>query len=274
MCRIIPLTTAEIHLWLTFCDEITGEHQYSAYQELLNTAEKQQEQRFYFVRDRRRYLTTRALVRTVLSRYLSIHPKEWIFSTNAYGRPNIVNLPAQDACLSFNVSHTQGLIVLGVTKRRALGVDVENLCARGASREMAVRYFAPQEVAVLNAVPPHEQQYRFYEYWTFKEAYLKARGMGFSLPLDKVSFHYPNNDAVEMEIDPELADDSARWQFWQFRPAPEYLVAVCAERVGAHAPSLRLRKIVPMMSDQTIALKFLRTSGLDNSIRSRTPRLQ
>src|SRR3989440_6927232 len=121
----IPLTPGEIHIWLTFYDEVSDERLHSAYRELLSDAEKKQEPRFYFARDRRRYLVTRALVRTVLSRYVSIHPREWIFSTNAYGRPEIVNAQVRDGSLSFNISHTHSLIVLGVTRNRALGVDVE-----------------------------------------------------------------------------------------------------------------------------------------------------
>jgi 4'-phosphopantetheinyl transferase len=259
--RTIPLAPAEIHLWLAFYDEITGERLHAAYRELLNDAEKEQELRFYFARDQRRYLVTRALVRTVLSRYVSIPPKEWAFSTNAYGRPEIVNPQARDACLSFNISHTHSLIVMGVSKRRALGVDVENVRAREAAIDVADRYFAPQEVAVLNAAPQDQRQYRFFEYWTFKESYIKARGMGLSLPLDKFSFHYPDDHAVEIAIHPELADDSVRWQFWQFRPTPEYLVAICAERVGAQSPSPVVRQAVPMLSEEEFAPEFLRVSA-------------
>jgi 4'-phosphopantetheinyl transferase len=262
MNRTIPLPPAEIHLWLAFYDEITEEHLHSAYRELLSAAEKEQEQRFYFAKDRRRYLITRALVRTVLSRYLSIHPKEWIFSTNAYGRPDIANRQARDACLVFNISHTHSLIVLGVTKRRALGVDVENFRAREVSIDIADRYFAPQEVAVLTAAPPHQQQYRFFEYWTFKEAYIKARGMGLSLPLEKFSFFYPDDRAVQIAIQPELDDDSVRWQFWQFRPTSEYMVAICAERVGAQSARLIVRQAIPMLSEKQIAFEFLRVSEL------------
>jgi 4'-phosphopantetheinyl transferase len=258
--RIIPLTPGEIHLWLAFYDEISQEHLLSAYRELLNATEKEQELRFYFASDRRRYLITRALLRTVLSRYISIHPKEWIFSTNAYGRPEIVNAQATDAGLSFNISHTHSLIVLGLTRERALGVDVERVDGREVSIDIADRFFAPQEVAVLSAAPPHQQQYRFFEYWTFKEAYIKARGMGLSLPLDKFSFHYPNDRAVEIAIHPALGDESARWQFWQFRPTPEYLVAICAERVGAQSPTLIVRQAIPMQSEKRLALEFLRVS--------------
>ena len=260
MNATIPLTPAEIHLWLAFYDEITDERLLSDYRALLNSAEKEQQSRFYFAKDRLRYLVTRALVRTVLSRYASINPREWVFAKNAYGCPEIANAQAREACLSFNISHTDSLIVLGVTKRRALGVDVENFRAREVSIDIAGRFFAPTEVAALNNVPPQQQQYRFFEYWTFKESYIKARGMGLSLPLDKFSFRYRHDRAVEIAIDPELADDAARWQFWQFQPRSEYLAAICAERVGDQPTKLIVRQTVPMLSEKSFTPEFLRVS--------------
>jgi len=260
---LIVLTPAEIHVWLAFYDEINDDSLLASYRKLLSAAEKEQETRFYFARDRRRYLVTRALVRTVLSRYASIQPSEWMFSMNAYGCPAAVNAQAND--LSFNISHTHSLIVLGVTRSRALGVDVENFRAREVSIDLMDRYFAPQEVEVLTAAPPHEQQYRFFEYWTFKEAYIKARGMGLSLPLDKFSFQYADDRAVEIAIHPELADDAARWQFWQFQPKPEYLVAICAERAGARSPRLIVRRAVPLRSEQPFVVEFLRVSPQQES---------
>ena len=257
---ILALTDAEIHVWLAFYDAIADEGLHAAYRALLDGAEREQERRFHFARDRHRYLVTRALVRTVLSRYVALDPKEWIFSANAHGRPEIVNREARDQSLSFNLSHTHSLIVLAVSKRRALGVDVENVHARRASIDVADRYFARQEVAALRAVPPDQQQVRFFEYWTFKESYIKARGMGLSLPLRKFSFHYSGDHAVEIAIDPELADDAARWQFWQFRPASDYVVAICAERLGAQSPRIIVRHTVPMLSEQEIVPRFLRVS--------------
>jgi 4'-phosphopantetheinyl transferase len=254
------LPPAEIHLWLAFYDEITDERLLSDYRSLLNSAEKEQQVRFYFAKDRLRYLVTRALVRTVMSRYVPIDPRDWVFSTNAYGCPEIANAQGREAFLSFNISHTESLIVLGVTTHRALGVDVENFRAREVSIEIADRYFAPAEVAALNNVPPQQQQYRFFEYWTFKESYIKARRMGLSLPLDKFSFHYPHDRALEIAIDAELADDAARWQFWQFQPRPEYLVAICAERIPDQPPRLVVHQTVPMSSEKSVSPEFLRVS--------------
>jgi len=88
--------------------------------------------------------------------------------------------------------------------------------------------------------------------------------MGLSLPLEKFSFHYPDDHAVDISIHPELADDSARWQFWQFQPTAEYLVAICAERVSAQSPKLIVRQIVPMRSEQILTPTFLRTSHHDS----------
>jgi len=255
----MELAPGEIHLWLAFYDQLTDGRLPDLYRGLLNAAEKEQEPRFHFAADRQCYLVTRVLVRTVLSRYAAVEPQEWIFSANAYGRPEIANLAAQSAELSFNISHAHSLIVLGVTRRRALGVDVENVSARRVSLDVADRFFAPEEVVALAAVPAHWQQYRFFEYWTFKESYIKARGMGLSLPRDKFSFHYPNGRAVCLAIHPDLADDPRRWQFWQFQPTPQYLVAVCAERIDA-ASSLVVHTVRMGASEAIVRPTFLRTS--------------
>jgi 4'-phosphopantetheinyl transferase len=262
MRLIIQPTSAEIHIWLTFCEAISEEGLLVAYRELLNATEKKEESRFYRPRDRHRYLVTRALVRTVLSRYAPVDPKDWVFSTDAYGRPHIVNLQAADTGLSFNVSHTQGLIALGVAKGRSLGVDVENFARRDISINLANHFFAPQEVAALHEASHHEQQYRFFEYWTLKESYIKARRMGFSLPLDRFSFHFADDHAVDLVINPELGDDASRWQLWQFRRTSEHLLAICAEKLNSQPSKLLVRETIPTISERTLAPELLRTSEM------------
>jgi 4'-phosphopantetheinyl transferase len=257
----LSLAPEEIHLWLADYEEINEGWLHSAYRKLLSATERQQERRFYFARDQGRYLVTRALVRTVLSRYVTVNPKEWVFSTTTYGRPEIVNAQARSECLSFSISHTHSIIILAVTKRRAVGVDIENVRSRKIEIEVADRCFAPEEVAALAAVSSPEQQHRFFEYWTFKEAYIKARGMGLFLPLNRFSFRYPSDRTVEIAIHPKLNDDAGRWQFWQFRPAPEYLMAICAERLNMGQSSLVARQVVPLVNEQRIILDSTRASS-------------
>jgi 4'-phosphopantetheinyl transferase len=249
-----------IDLWLAFYDEIIDERLLARLRQLLSNAERQQEQRFYFADDRKRHLVTRAMVRTVLSRYEAVAPADWVFATNRYGRPEIAGFGEAGCDLCFNISHTRGLIALGVTRCRALGIDVENIAARPAPIGIAQRFFAPTETAELSWVPQDRQSDRFFEYWTFKESYIKARGMGLSIALDRFSFEYPHDRGVRLRTDPELGDEASRWCFWQFRPRPEYQLALCAERVGHEAPQLTIRKIVPSVTDEVLDLCVVRTS--------------
>jgi len=132
------------------------------------------------------------------------------------------------------------------------------------SRISPNHYFAPQETAVLRKVSHHKQQHRFFEYWTLKESYIKARGMGVSLPLDRFSFHFADDHAVDLVIDPELGDDSSHWQLWQFRPTSEHLLAVCAEKISAQSPNLLVLETTPTVSEGILAPELLRASEMQH----------
>lgn len=254
----------DIDIWLTYYDEIVGDRQLDRLRSLLSDDEVEREGRFYFADDRKRYLVTRAMLRMVLSRYAQIAPEQWVFSKNAYGRPAIADaiVDAEDQArgLSFNLSHTRGLIALAVTRDRELGVDVENIATRAISLDVAKHFFSRTEVAELARVVPDRQQDRFFEYWTLKESYIKARGMGLSLPLDGFSFEFPHHGAVSINIDPELQDRADRWNFWQYRPTPDHLMAVCAERNVDDAPAILMRKFTPMGNEMPVIASFVRRS--------------
>lgn len=237
----LHICPGEIHLWLADYDAM-GPEDLALAASLLSDDEQRQAPRFYFTRDTHRYTATRALVRSVLSRYLRCKPQDLNFSANAYGRPFIAGLSQDAASLDFNISHTHSMIVLALARGRALGVDVENTQARSVSLEITDRFFSPAEACDLRRAPPDHQQDRFFEYWTMKEAYIKARGMGLSIPLDKFSFHFPDAGHVELAIDPCLEDCASRWAFWQLRPAAGYIVAICAERTTASPPNLQIRE--------------------------------
>jgi 4'-phosphopantetheinyl transferase len=255
---LIRLPREEIHLWLA-TDEIDGE-QASGYQKLLSADERQRQQRYHFEKDRVRFLITRALVRAVLSRYEAVDPRDWVFTANAYGCPEIdvLRMGAVDLC--FNVSHTAGLIVLGVTRGRALGVDVENLCARMNPIDAAKQVFSATERAALARLPAEQQLDRFFEYWTFKESYIKARRMGVSIPLDRFSIRLEQDGLVDLEIAPELHDDPGRWQFWQIRPGRAHVLALCAERVPNLPSAISIKKMVSMDREEVVPVQFSRIS--------------
>ncbi len=260
------IESGEIHLWFVFYEDIRDLGLLNRYRQLLTHEERLQEKRFHFENDQRRYLVTRALVRTVLSRYASISPEQWLFSTNAYGKPEIANADPAAQEITFNISHTQGLIVLGVSREKNLGVDAENVHVRQPSLDIAEHFFSLGEVAALTAqnerndLPGERQCDYFFQYWTLKEAYIKARGMGLSIPLNQFEFHFPREGQVSMSMHPSLNDAPSRWRFWQLRPESDFIVSVCVERSAEPDQHLLMQKIVPLESEAAFDCDLWRES--------------
>ena len=199
--------------------------------------------RLIFDRDRRRFLMTRALVRSALSRYAAVAPAEWTFTANAHGRPELVDRPHGVPDLRFNVSHTEGLIACAVTIGREIGVDVEHV-GRRLTHDIAGRFFAPREVRDLHALPADEQPKVFFDYWTLKEAYIKARGFGLALPLADFAFALSPPAPPAISFEPALDDDPSTWQFVQDWPTRHHRLGLAVRREGADLP-VRINFVTP-----------------------------
>ncbi len=246
MHSLLSLERTEAHLWYVFPDMLTDPALLRTYHHLMCPEESAQHQRFYFAEARHEYLVTRALVRTVLSHYASVEPWTWRFKKNAYGKPAI-SAPGGIPRLSFNLSNTNGLIVCLVALDREVGVDVEDLRRPGETVDIADQFFSQIEVAALRALPVEAQRDRFFEYWTLKEAYIKARGMGLSLPLEQFSFHLDPGQPVRISFDSCLVDAPQSWQFEQFRPTSRHMVAVALRRGLGPDLAIYLRQTVPFV---------------------------
>ena len=257
---MLLLDSQEIHLWLCFVDELHEHQLLQRYRLLLTQQELQTEQRYHFPKDRHRYLVTRALVRTVLSRYAPVTPQQWTFASNAHGKPAIANREPLAQGITFNVSHTQGLIVIGVCRRAALGVDVENLRTRRALLDAADVVFSSEEALAIARLPTALQHERFFQYWTLKEAYLKACGTGMSVPLTQFGFEFLPQDRVRLSLHVSLPQDASRWRFWQFKPSPDHLLSVCAEHGGSCASEFVFRKTIPLGADELLRFTPVLTS--------------
>jgi 4'-phosphopantetheinyl transferase len=192
--------------------------------EVLSEAERVRARRFHFERDRDAYVTARALVRRALSTVAPGAPDEWEFETNAYGRPELAGENPEK--LSFNLSRKREMTACAVCEGDEVGIDIEDLDRPGETVSVAESFFAPSEVRALRALPAEQQRLRFFEYWTLKESYIKARGMGLSLPLDRFAFSFENG-VIRLAVDPELEDPSSQWAFQLIRPDARHLVAIC-----------------------------------------------
>jgi 4'-phosphopantetheinyl transferase len=228
---LIALAFDQVHVWYAATAEPLDPAAAARFRGWLSAEETARYQRFKFERDRQQYLWTHALGRSVLSRYVPVQPEEWQFSAGKFGRPEIES-PELDKPLRFNLSRTRGMVACAVGWDRELGVDVENIERENLGLELISRYFARSEIEALNQLPADQQRRRFFDYWTLKEAYLKARGWGLSAPLDKFWFHLEPGQRPRIAFESSLADDPAAWQFNQFKPTAQHLIALAASRTN------------------------------------------
>ena len=254
---IIALKPNEIHLWFAFPDEIQNTDLLSTYKQIMIPEEAEKQQRFYFPKHRHQYLVARALVRTTLSRYTGIEPRLLEFLKNHYGRPEVI-LPERLPPIRFNISHTDGLIACAVVLKQDIGVDVEDIMRREVSLDLANRFFSEKEVNSLQQLPKDKMWNRFYDYWTLKESYIKARGMGLSIPLDQFSFHISEQDPLRISFDPSLKDIPNHWKFWLLKPTDRHKVAISIFNETECGYSLFIRKVVPLMEEYQFDCEILR----------------
>jgi len=207
----LSLPEDEVHVWYLGTDRDFPPATLVRWEASLDAEERARWQRFAFPEARRQFLISHGFLREVLSSYRDIPPGAWVFKGDRTGKPQ-VSQPAEARWLSFNLTHTNGLAACVLTRERAVGVDAEDIRRRGGTpSELLVRNtLAPAELAEWEALPDHLRTPAFYDFWTLKEAYLKARGVGLSLPLQEIAFSI-RSEPPTVAFGPGIADSPDSW---------------------------------------------------------------
>lgn len=208
----------------------------------LSDAERERAARFHHLSDRWEFVLGRLMARHLLSARAGVPAAEFRFAENAHGRPEIAH-PPLDRPLRFNLSHSGGIVACVVGEAHQIGVDVERLDRPAIDPRVIRRYCSEPEQAALAGMPDALRHERFLALWTLKEAYVKARGTGLTLPLRRISFDLGVKGAGGVNFNG--VDDESRWMFAHTRLEPRHLLAVAAEREPGVEAALRLRTFAP-----------------------------
>lgn len=211
-----------------------------AYRKLLSADELARADRFKFPEGRRRFAVARAALRKVLSRYSPRPPAEWRFTYGPHGKPGLA-LGTDGDGVRFNVSHTHEMAIIAVTAGREVGVDVEWLHRRTEFELLARRFFGRKERASFQAADADRRARVFFQIWTRKEAWLKARGEGITVPLEQFDVLEHLRDASAPAGHGVVGED-ADWRFAEFDCPEGYIGAVV---VPGPLTALRLREVEP-----------------------------
>lgn len=176
-------------LWVAYLDDFHEDQMQHAFENLLSPEEKLKNERYRHEKDRQLHLMARWMCRTVLSRYVpEIMPLQWQFQPNIHGKPEVIGPKKMDGRLYFNITHTEGVVVMAVSQNGQVGVDVERVGRPMDYLGMSRRFFAEIEAEAVRNSSETERSELFYRIWTLKEAYVKAIGKGLAHALDSFWF--------------------------------------------------------------------------------------
>jgi 4'-phosphopantetheinyl transferase len=228
-----------IHVWTL--PAISDQTVLASFSGILSSDERERAGRFHFVDHQAAFIANRGRLRWLLSRYLSCSPAELVFHYGSQGKPSLLSPNARG--LEFNLSHTDGMAIIAVSRGRQVGIDIEKLVPFPDALEIARQQFCKAEFEALNAVSAGDRLYAFYRCWTAKEAFLKGLGDGLERPLDSFQISPPVSplrlDACEW--------DQNQCRIWQFRS-----LAIGNEYLS----TLAFQGIIPVSDDMIQVRKF------------------
>ena len=225
----LVLACDEVHVWRATLDQTPSQIQ--SFLQNLAPDEQARAERFHFERDREHFVVARGVLRAILGAYLNRAPECVSFCYSSHGKPALAGESDKDA-FRFSVSHSHGVALYAVTRGREVGIDLERIRFDLAVAEIAEQFFSRREVAMLRALPTDVQQQAFFRCWTCKEAYIKARGEGLSLPLDQFDVSLVPGERAAVLGTQRDPSEASRWSLQELTPAPGYAAAIAVKGHG------------------------------------------
>lgn len=218
-----PLQEGYVHLWKIVHPLDAASDQLT----LLSEYELERARKMRTVQLHDRFVADHGILRILLGNYLDQSPKDIVFATNEYGKPSIL-LP--DCRLNFNMSHSGALTMIAICLEAEIGLDIEVIRPIPEWEEIALSHFSSQEIASIRTEPSSEQQNAFFRCWTRKEAFIKAVGMGLSIPLHHFSVSTSLSDNAALLHCDWNPEEITRWSLVHLNPGDGYVGALAIDR--------------------------------------------
>lgn len=239
---MLSLSSNHVDVWYWNLSGVDCTSYLAEAQAMMSDQEKQRRARIQRPAAKEAFGLSRFFLRTCLSKYSAAQPHEWRFSHNEHGKP-VIARPRLETALHFNLSHTSDCMTLAVATSAPVGVDIENTNRRTSLLQTANRFYSPTEVAVLQSLQPAEQRRRFFEYWTLREAYVKARGLAIAVLFKHLCFEIRDAGDITLRPVAALDDQIDRWHFEIIWPSSTHCMAVAIAGAGSTRPIIAVHKL-------------------------------
>lgn len=226
----------DVHVWWYDLDVCTG--RLVSLERTLDDEERVRADRFRFDKHRRRFIAARGTLREIIARYVGAKPRALRFERGAHGKPRVINPDAVDD-LEFNASDSHGIGAVALARGIALGIDLERISPDRDCELIASREFTAQERAWLCGVPETRRVTEFFELWTCKEAYLKGKGLGLTVSLDRFCVQLRPETAPRLAWSDIDHGDPQRWSLHRLAVASGFAATLAVEGGGCHLRQAR-----------------------------------
>jgi 4'-phosphopantetheinyl transferase len=219
---LLELAADEVHVWVANLDGYAA----ADLKLLLARDELSRAARFHFDKDRNHFIVARAWLRKLLGAYTGVGAGELRFAYGEKGKPSLGD---QRDALNFNLAHSHGMAIYAFSRARELGVDLEFIREDLSDEKIAERFFSRRELDDLKGLPVELRRQGFFDCWTRKEAYIKARGEGLSMPLDEFDVSLTPGEAAVLLRNHKEPEEVSRWSMKTVDVPDGYVAALVVE---------------------------------------------
>jgi 4'-phosphopantetheinyl transferase len=227
--RAVPanlISSNEVHVWRAFIHKTNIQSE--TLLETLSSDELSRAKQYHFEKDQRRFIITRVLLRNILGHYLRAKPSELRFQYTSHGKPALTTDNVRDS-LRFNLSHSGEIALYAITRNRKIGIDVEHIRDNFDVRQIAQRFFSPEEIKSLDNIQEQKKPEVFFQYWTRKEAFIKATGKGVSFPMEQCDITSINGNVLSPVTLVGNNSEVPCWFAQDIFPGQGYVAAIAVE---------------------------------------------
>lgn len=216
----------QIHVWRLSLG--LSEHQRANILAILSADEIERAGRFHFEKDQNRFIAARGLLRQILGLYLGEKPQRLQFEYTDFGKP-VFGTNSDYKGLHFNLSHSANFALCAITQSREVGIDIERIRSEISVDQIVRRFFSPSEIRSIEMLHEEKRNQLFFQYWTRKEAFLKATGKGLSFPMEQCDVSLMSGVTFSPVIFQDEKSESSDWHVQDLFPAEGYAAAIAVE---------------------------------------------
>jgi 4'-phosphopantetheinyl transferase len=227
--RTIPdklMLSNEVHVWHVLLD--LPNFEIESLLRILSVDELERASKFHFEKDKKRFIASRGILRKILSHYLGVSPQMIRFEYTFYGKPVLAS-KSGEATLCFNLSHSNEFALYAVCQGKNIGIDIERVRDDVSVEQISQKFYSHNEISALENICKNDRFKLFFEYWTRKEALVKAIGKGISFPMEQCDVSLKTGSVLSSVIVHGNNVECSCWYVQDLFPSHGYVAAIAVD---------------------------------------------